>query len=404
MRVLISTYGSRGDVQPMVALAVSLQALGAETRLCVPPDPEFVDLLARSHVPFAPAYAPVRPLVAGAHKHGRDIKQIGAEIIVAQYDALLEAADGCDAVVTEGLFPATAAARSVADRKNIPYVYAIPCPAFLPSHHHRPHEFPGYPHPAGVTDNRALWAHDVTVKNALFGEAYNAHRASIGLPPVDNVRDHVFTERPWLASDPVLSPWLPTDLREVVQTGAWILPDTRPLPADLETFLAAGAPPVYVGFGSMPMQAAPDAARIAIEAVRAQGRRALLARGWADLAAIDDRDDCFVIGEVNQQALFRRVAAVVHHGGAGTTTIAAQAGVPQLVVPQIGDQPYWAARVADLGIGVAHGGPVPSAATLCAGLDAVCASAMSARAAAVARTIRTDGAARAAAMLVAMLR
>jgi hypothetical protein len=77
------------------------------------------------------------------------------------------------------------------------------------------------------------------------------------------------------------------------------------------------------------MCALKDIARVAIEAIRAQGRRALVSRGWADLALIDDRDDCFAVGEVNQQALFGRVAAVVHHGGAGTTTTAARAGAPQ---------------------------------------------------------------------------
>jgi vancomycin aglycone glucosyltransferase len=94
---------------------------------------------------------------------------------------------------------------------------------------------------------------------------------------------------------------------------------------------------VYVGFGSMP--APKDIARVAIEAIRAQGRRALVYRGWADLAPIDDRDDCFGVGEVNQQALFGRVAAVVHHGGAGTTTTAARAGAPQVVYPRLWTSP-----------------------------------------------------------------
>ena len=147
---------------------------------------------------------------------------------------------------------------------------------------------------------------------------------------------------------------------DVVQTGAWMLPDPTPLPDELESFLDEGAPPVYVGFGSMPMSASKDVARVVIEAIRAQGRRAIVSRGWADLALIDDRDDCFVVGEVNQQALFRRVGAVVHHGGAGTTTTAACAGVPQIVVPQIADQAYWAGRLAELGIGVAHEGPRPT--------------------------------------------
>src|SRR5258705_436460 len=123
----------------------------------------------------------------------------------------------------------------------------------------------------------------------------------------------------------------------------------------------------YVCFGSV--RAPEDAAGVAIEAIRAQGRRAVVARGWADLAPIDDGDDCFVVGEVNHQALFGRVAAVVHHGGAGTTTTATRAGAPQVVLPQIADQPYWAGRVADLGVGPAHDGPTPTTEALSAALE-----------------------------------
>ena len=92
-----------------------------------------------------------------------------------------------------------------------------------------------------------------------------------------NVRDYVFTGHPWLAADPALAPWQETADLDVVQTGAWILPDERPLPAELVAFLNAGPPPVYVGFGSM--RAPTDIARVAIEAVRVQGRRVLLSRG-----------------------------------------------------------------------------------------------------------------------------
>ena len=111
-----------------------------------------------------------------------------------------------------------------------------------------------------------------------------------------------------------------------------------------------------------------DIARAAIEAIRAQGRRALVGRGWADLALVDDRDDCFVVGEVNQQALFGRVAAVVHHGGAGTTTTAAGPAPLRWWCPRRVYQPYWAARVAELGIGAAHDGPTPTAESLSAAL------------------------------------
>jgi vancomycin aglycone glucosyltransferase len=250
-----------------------------------------------------------------------------------------------------------------------------------------------------VTDNRALWELNAQLFNTMHGEALNAHRASVGLAPVDSVRDFVLTDRPWLASDPTLDPWQETSDLGVVHTGAWILPDERPLPADLVAFLDAGAPPVFVGLGST-RRVSEDVARVAIEAVRAQGRRVLVGRGWADLALIDDRDDCFVVGEVNHQALFPRVAAVVHHGGAGTTTTAARAGVPQVVVPQAADQPYWAGRVADLGIGAAVDVPTPTVESLAAALGTALTPETRARAGAVAGTIRTDGAAVAAKLLL----
>lgn len=398
MRVLLSTFGSRGDVEPMAGLAAALQALGAEAVVCAPPDPEFAALLARAGAPLAPAFTPVRQWVADAmaNRPPMDLPQRAALVMAAQFDAISAAAEGCDVVLATGLFPSTAAARVVAEQRGVPFIYAGYCPLFLPSQHHQPFAYPGHPHPAEVTDNRALWDRDVRTMNALFGEAYKTLRALVGLPPVGNVRDHVFTDRPWLASDPVLSPWPPTDLRDVVQTGAWILPDDRPLQTGLEAFLETGPPPVYVGFGSMPLQAFKDAARVAIEAVRAQGRRLILSHGWADLALIDDRDDCLAIGEVNQQALFGRVAAVVHHGGAGTTTTAARAGAPQVVVPQIADQPYWAGRVAELGVGVAHDGPTPTAPSLSAALRTALSPETRARAIAVAGAIRADGAAAAA--------
>lgn len=178
------------------------------------------------------------------------------------------------------------------------------------------------------------------------------------------------------------------------------LPDERPLPAELSAFLEAGEPPIYVGFGSMFMQSARDAAGMAIEAIRAQGRRAVLLQGWAELALRDDRGDCFVTGDVNQQALFPRMAAVMHHGGAGTTTAATRAGAPQVIVPQIVDQPYWAARVAALGLGAAHDGPTPSSDSLSAALATALAPEARTRAAAVARTIRADGAEVAARLLL----
>jgi vancomycin aglycone glucosyltransferase len=400
MRILLSTYGSRGDVEPMAGLAVALRALDAEAVVSAPADPEFLRLLDRAGVPLAPAFMPVQPWIALARGSGWNLPRAATEMVARQYEAIEAAAGGCDAIVATGLFPSTAAAQAVAGTRGVPYVHVSYCPVILPSPHHPPLEYPGHPHPPGVTDNKALWDVNDRAMDALFGEAVNNHRAAIGLPAVAHVRDYVFTHRPWLASDPVLGPWRPTAMTDAVQTGAWILPDDRPLAAGLAAFLEAGEPPVYVGFGSMAMAGSEDAGRVAIEAVRAQGRRVILAKGWADLALIDDRDDAFAVGDVNQQALFRRVAAVVHHGGAGTTTTAALAGAPQVVVPQIADQPYWAGRVAGLGIGVAHAGPVPTVGSLSAALEAALSPEVRAQAAAVAGTVRADGAATAAKLLL----
>ena len=397
MRVLLSTYGGRGDVEPLVGLAVRLRALGAEVRVCAPPD--WAERLAQFGVPLVPIGPAVRPLMHGAAPpSAADAPRLAAELIAEQFGKLPAAAEGCDALVATGLFPVVASAQSVAEKLGIRFVFAAYCPIVLPAPHRRPLSLlPGRPLPPDVTDNRVLNDLDIENYNMLFGDLLNTQRASIGLPPVDNVRDHVITGHPWLAADPVLGPWPETADLDVVQTGAWIVPDERPLPAGLEAFLDAGPPPVYVGFGSM--RAPEGIARVAIDAIRAQGRRALVARGWADLASIDDAGDCFTVGEVNQQALFGRVAAVVHHGGAGTTTAAARAGAPQVVIPQMADQPYWAGRVADLGIGTAHDGPTPTTESLSAALGTALAPQTRARATAVAGTIRPDGATVAATLL-----
>ncbi|MFF8293222.1 glycosyltransferase [Streptomyces sp. NPDC016309] len=401
MRVLLSTYGSRGDVEPLVGLAVRLRELGAEVRVCAPPDEVFAERLAGVGVSVVGVGPSARALMTGAPPPSKaNLPQRAADLIAGQFEVIPAAAEGCDVLVATGAMPAIAGARSVAEKLGIHYVSAIFQQLTLPSPQRPPLAYPGRPFPPEVTDNRALWDLDAQSINALFGEALNTNRASIGLPPVDNVRDYAFGDRPWLATDPVLDPWLATPDLDVVQTGAWVLPDERPLPAELVAFLDAGAPPVYVGFGSMAVHAGEDAARVAIEAVRSNGRRVLVGRGWADLGLVDDRDDCFAVGEANHQKLFERVAAVVHHGGAGTTTTAARAGTPQVVVPQLADQPYWAARVAELGIGVAHDGPVPTVESLSAALETALAPETSSRAKSAADTVRTDGATLAARLLL----
>jgi vancomycin aglycone glucosyltransferase len=126
-----------------------------------------------------------------------------------------------------------------------------------------------------------------------------------------------------LAADPVLAPWPDPADESVFQAGAWILPDERPFSFELETFLEGGEPPIYFGFGSI--RAPEGLSQVMVQTAQALGRRAIISQGWANLSVVDNEPDCLVIGEVNLQALFKQVAAVVHHGGAGTTTLAALA-------------------------------------------------------------------------------
>jgi vancomycin aglycone glucosyltransferase len=388
VRVVVTGFDSRGGVEPLVALAVRLRERGADVTVCLPPDEEFAKRLAGVGIRMLPFGESVRP--AATRPGPPDLPRRAVEVIANQRAVLgkVEA----DVVVAMGVMPACAGARTVAEKLGARYVYATFQQLTLPSPDHRPMAYPGRPFPsdAGIEQ---LWDWDRDSINLLFRDAVNADRRIQGLPPVDDVRDYVITAQPLLAADPVLSPWRAAEL-QVVPTGAWLLPDDRPLPADLLAFLDGGDPPVYVGFGSMPMHQTDPGEVVA--AVRRHGRRLVLSRGWADLASVGD--DCFVTGEANHQALFRRSAAVVHHGGAGTTVTAAWSGAPQVVVPQGADQPYWARRVAELGIGAAHDGPGPTAESLSAALGIALASERKARD--VATLISTDGAARAAELLV----
>ncbi|MFF4341162.1 glycosyltransferase [Kitasatospora sp. NPDC001540] len=400
MRVVLTSWGSRGDIEPLAALAAEVRARGAEAVVCAPPDEDFTALLERAGAQVVPLGPTVKSIVANPKPPtGQDAFKLAPALVEARFETLgAVAARGCDAILATGLMPA--GARDVAEKLGVPYVLACFHVFGLPSRRFRPGRRPGTPSPEGETDYEVLWKQDAERVNELYGEAVNRGRAAIGLPPVDNVRDHVFTERPWLAADPVLCPSAGMTELDPLQTGAWILPDTRPLPEGLQAFLDAGEPPVYVGFGSMAAYAPKDAARAAVGASRAHGRRIVIGSGWAGLDAVDDGDDCFVVGEVNQQSLFRRAAAVVHHGGAGTTTTATRAGAPQVVVPLIADQPYWASRIAELGIGTAHTDPAPTVESLTAALETALSPQVRERAEAVAGTIRTDGASVAADLLL----
>ena len=365
MRILISSIGSRGDVQPIIALAIALRARGHDPRLCAAPNfKEWVESFGLPCVPIGPD---LKQLTGGtvpknpSRPSPEQLRQLAAHTVHSQFPVLTSAAQGCDLLIAAGALQL--ATRSVAEALRIPYVFAAYCPAVLPSPSHPPAKMGAHhPQSLGSEANEALWSEEARSWNGLFRDALNEERAQLGLDPIEAVQRHIFTEHPWLAADALLGPPGANAELEITQTGAWLLDDPRPLPDHIEEFLARGEPPVYFGFGSMRVLQGSN--RSLIESARAVGRRSIISQGWGNLAPIDDASDCLSVDDVSHEALFARVEAIVHHGGAGTTTAAARSGKPQVIVPHHYDQFYWAHRIQELGVGAV--GPTRDELTLSA--------------------------------------
>jgi vancomycin aglycone glucosyltransferase len=313
------------------------------------------------------------------------------DLITDQFEVLGAALEGCDVIV--GANAHQYAGPSLAERHGIACVTAVYAPNSLPSPELAPPPTPGQMESPNL-DIQERWRGTKKTWNDRALERVNANRQRLGLPPIGDVLDYTLTDHTWLAADAALAPMPATPGRKIFQTGAWVLPDRSPLPKDVEAFLAAGEAPVFVGLGSMP--AAENVSVPLIGAARAVGRRILVSRGWAGLDVIDDARDCLAIGEVSHELLFPRVAAVVHHGGAGTTAAAARAGIPQVVTPMFGDQPYWARRIADLGLGATVAYSAITQESLTDAVRLALDPPVMARARAFAAQVRADGAASAA--------
>lgn len=146
--------------------------------------------------------------------------------------------------------------------------------------------------------------------------------------------------------------------KSVHNVGFWFLKQSESWspPQELLNFLAEGAPPVYVGFGSMASSQSKKVTKIVIDALGKSGVRAILATGWGGLDSDQLPETIFSVDNVPHDWLFPKVSAVIHHGGAGTTGAGLKAGCPTLICPIFGDQPFWGRVVNDLGVGVT---PIP---------------------------------------------
>lgn len=400
MRALLSAVGTRGDVQPIVALAHCVRELGHEVRLCVPPN--FVSWVQGFGFEAVPVGISMRAAPDAPRLTAEALKRLRAsmpDLIGDQFTALEHAAQDCDVML--GANAHQYAARSIAELHAIPYVNALYAPIAIPSPDHLPPPAPGQTwEPDDAAHNAQHWKLHLEAWNERALDRVNENRTRRGLAPIADVLTHNLTDRPWLATDEVLAPVPRTPGMQVSATGAWMLRDARPLDSALLRFLDAGTSPIYFGFGSMPTSS--ETSRALVDAARAVGRRAIISRGWAELASVD-APDCMTVDDVNHGALFARVCAIVHHGGAGTTAVAAHSGRPQLVVPMFSDQFYWASRVRALRIGSSIQRDF-TAQSLASALQAVFEPEVGVSAQQVAKALVTDGAMVAAHQLTSLAR
>ena len=359
MHITILGYGSRGDVQPYIALGVRLQQAGHTVRLAAP-EP-FETFVTNHGLEFAPLAGDPPQLVRDlVEKAGwnllRTVQVMGEYAIPLAAQVLADvhrACRGTDVVIHSFLM--TNAGHEAALQLDVPDFSALIFPIFT-----RTAAFPNMMFPAlplGDIYNRLT--HDVFTQTFWQGSrlAYGwVRRKHPHLPRLSGWPFSTSSRQ----SPPILYgfsshviPRSPDWGENVHVTGYWFL-DTAPYwqpPADLVDFLEAGPPPVHIGFGSMITDEATRLTEIALDALAQTGQRGLLLTGWGGLGKADLPDHVFKIEAAPFDWLFPRVAAVVHHGGAGTTATALQAGVPAIVIPFTSDQPFWGRRVYQLGVG-----------------------------------------------------
>jgi sterol 3beta-glucosyltransferase len=420
MHVLILTIGSRGDVQPYVALGAGLLAAGHRVTLAT--SPRFRDLVEDAGLSLAPVSDELvaladSPLGRGLFEDMGEsywkalwaVWRTLGRIDPIQHDLV---ADGWKAAQTSRpdlivYHPKMAGAPHYAEKLGIPAVLALVFPQMVPTG-----AFPsvGFPETGwGAAYNRLTYR-VVLALSGFFARRYAAPwRRAHGLPPDRTDVLHHADGSPI----PILHGFSPTVVPPPADwppaqttTGYWFLDraDAFAPPDELAAFLAQGDAPVYIGFGSMAARDPERTTRIVLEAVDRAGVRAILATGWGGLRTADVSASVYLLDQAPHDWLFERVAAVVHHGGAGTTAAGLRAGKPTVICPFFGDQPFWGRRVHALGAGPA---PIPqkhlTAERLAGALrQATTDAAMQRRASALGEAIhREDGVARAVATLTA---
>lgn len=366
MRITIPTTGSLGDVQPYVALGIGLRALGHE--VCLATHADFGTFIRGHGLEFYPLEQGGKALLSsdtgdrmlrsGSNTLAflREFTKLRRPLLHDMLNCCWRSCRGTDVILatnTEYLL-----AEAVAEREQLPVVWTSLQPV-APSHFRASCLFPSWPEGLPGASGYNLATHAATGWGMwlLQRSALNrARRDVLGLPPVPFYGPIASFLAPRLCLDGysahVVPP--PPDWGSHHHvTGYWFLepdPRWRP-PSGLTDFLDAGAPPICVGFGSMQDRDAVRVTKIVAAALDRSKQRAVLLSGWGGLCAMPASDRLFPMASVPHDWLFPQMAAVVHHGGAGTTAASLRAGVPALVVPFMADQPYWGRRIHALGAG-----------------------------------------------------
>lgn len=412
MNILIFTFGSRGDVQPYVALGAALRAHGHA--VTVSTGQGFDEMIESHGLASAPASIDFREIiksqemqaalrsVSGKFKAMRAFKGL----VRRQFEDMWEIAKDLrpDIIIYH---PKGYVAQHIAEALKVVAIPTTLQPMFVPTG--------AFPNPVlpfrdlGRVGNR--WTHSFLNWVSAKGQAWligKWRQERLGLAPKAQRAffegyDRQGREVPRLhgySTQLVTKPHEWTEREHI--TGYWFLKPRRWQPPEaLAQFLQAGPPPVYVGFGSMPAEDAKKQTQIVIDALRKSCQRGLLATGWGGLAAVANSDAIHVLDAAPHDWLFPRCAAVVHHGGAGTTHEGLRWGRPTIICPLAVDQPYWGRRVMEIGAGPK---PIPqkhlNSEDLAAALEAVKDPVMIARAEKLGVAMRAEGGADEAARVV----
>jgi sterol 3beta-glucosyltransferase len=374
MNILILTVGTRGDVQPYVALGKGLAAKGHSVSICT--SVNFAAFVKDHGLGYAYLNDDVMRLMNSEEgkiamentgnwwQAIRTGLRLFPKIGPMQRRHVSDTWTAAQAVKPDLILfhPKAFGAPHFAERLNVPCVLAFYLPMYAPTGEFAAMGLP--PLRLGRGYNRLTYRLIARATWMATGKYINEWRASHGM---SRTRCGPYLRRANGEPIPALHAYSesviprPADWPETAKvTGYWFLDRLegwRP-PAELEAFLSLGAPPIYVGFGSVFGRDPVRMTRIVVEAVKAAGLRAIIARGWGGLepAQVELPPTVLMIDEAAHDWLFPRVAAVVHHGGCGTTAAGFRAGRPTIVCPMFGDQPFWGAKVEALGVGPA---PIP---------------------------------------------